>query len=71
MTSSPPPTEAILEVLRHRATGAAFVTEIQAEVGATHLETLLNGLAESEQILILTEPASDPHLERFISVWPH
>jgi hypothetical protein len=65
MTSCQPPTEAIFELLRHRETGAAFVTEIQAGVGSTDLDAPLRRLAQSAQIVVLSEPAPDPHLEHF------
>jgi hypothetical protein len=52
-------------VLRRRPTLAAFVTEVQAGVQTSDLETSLRQLVESDRVLVLTEPAPDPHLEQF------
>jgi len=57
--------EAILDVLRHRPARAAFVTEVRAGVQTSDLENSLRQLVDSERVLVLTEPAPDPHLEHF------
>ena len=56
---------AILDVLSHRPTRAAFVTEVQAGVKSGDLETSLRQLVDSDRVLVFTEPAPDPHLEHF------
>jgi hypothetical protein len=57
--------EAILDLLHHRENRAAFITEVRAGVGSVDIEALLCQLVDSERILLLTEPAPDPHLEHF------
>jgi hypothetical protein len=65
MTAPSIAADSILDVLRHREARAAFVSEIQAEVGAGDIEAPLRQLVDSRRILLLTEPAPDPHLESF------
>jgi hypothetical protein len=65
MTAGSDTADAILQSLRHRPGGAAFVTEIQAAIGSSELERPLRQLLDYERVLILNEPAPDPHLEHF------
>jgi hypothetical protein len=55
-----------LDVLSRREPKAAFVTEIQATLRPPdELEKSLRQLADAELIILLAEPAPDPHLEHF------
>jgi hypothetical protein len=55
----------ILDTLRQHPAGAAIVTEVRAAVKSGDLETSLRQLVDSDRVLVLTEPAPDPHLEQF------
>src|SRR3954453_16284734 len=56
----------VLEALSRREPKAAFVTEIHAALRPPEaLEQSLRQLADAGLVILLTEPAPDPHLEHF------
>jgi hypothetical protein len=56
----------VLDALSRREPKAAFVTEIQAALRPSgELEESLRQLADAELLILLAEPAPDPHLAHF------